>query len=121
MTLAQLHRDPDLPRLALTLALVLLVQALLPLQSHTRMTAGADGIARQVCTLGGAPPDDPGHPGRDTPAMLFSQLAAELLPGTAGVAAPTLLAEVAVRAPAPVPATGQTPPPRTRIRAPPSA
>ncbi|MFM1892227.1 MAG: hypothetical protein RLZ44_1304 [Pseudomonadota bacterium] len=79
--LARLHHNPDLPRLAAVLVLVVLAQVLLPLQSHTRVVRTTDGIARQICTWDGTRTTDPERSERDSPAMLFSQLAAELLPG----------------------------------------
>lgn len=120
VTLSRLRRDPDLPRLALVLALVLLVQALLPLQTHTIVVRTATGVAVQVCTLHGVPVPDQTPPARDPAAMLFSQLAAELLPGALPVTPAAHWVDLTPRHDDAIPFVSDPGPLHARIRAPPA-
>jgi hypothetical protein len=75
-------------RLAKTLALLLLVQLMLPLQAHSRLVRSASGMTVLVCTLQG-PRDmrldlSGHHPGSTPPhasaAMAFSKLLNNISP-----------------------------------------
>ena len=82
--LNRFRSEPDLPRLAATLALVVLAQVLLPTQAHSRMAQTIDGRAFEVCTWGGGTADlgDDEQPKRASAALWFSQLAGDLTAGS---------------------------------------
>ena len=109
-----------------SLVLVLCVQTLIPIQSHTRWAQTPDGRLVEVCTLQGGVVVDAatGAPVADlldtrTAAMDFSQLMTAAVSGTVSVQ-PAWLALVTVEHPpavlgAPIQRSAQ----HTRIRAPP--
>lgn len=113
------------------LSLLLLTQAMIPLQSHTRLAVDDQGMVVEICTLQGVkqqslrlhPGDAPDSEDTDSqasPAMAFSQLMAEALLALDMVQPAWLALQVS-----------ELPPPKTRsphrrphrlatIRAPPS-
>jgi hypothetical protein len=111
------------------MALLLFVQALIPIQSHTRWAVADDGRVLELCTLHGTVlvDADTGQPLAEqeqdqsrSPAMAFSQLLASAVSGHAAVQ-PAWLALVAIESP---PAVIGVPTRRTlrlaHIRAPPA-
>jgi len=113
------------------LALVLLAQGLIPLQSHTRLAVNEAGIVVAVCTLEGVveqklqldidqqpTPVDPDSP--PNPAMLFSQLMAEALLAVDAVQPLWLALQVSEPAPAVIGTLVRRPHRLASIRAPPS-
>lgn len=88
-------RLPGVRPLAWLLSAVMLAQAFMPLQAHSRFVTGEDAQTVLICILDGyksisldqllhpdAPADDAGHNGDRSAAMLFSQLLAEGAVGT---------------------------------------
>lgn len=132
-TLSPLHRLRDRKRRSTVLwllAFVLLAHTFIPIQSHTRLVVDGDGIVVEMCTLQGTtlvelPIDGTQHaPSTDdsklSPAMAFSQLAAEALLGTPDTQ-PAWLSLVTREPPPAVIGTPTRRPLRSfRIRAPPS-
>lgn len=82
--------QPGQKTLAWVLSLLLLAQAVIPLQSHTRLAVDDQGMVVEVCTLLGPEqqalslrhaeaPDSDDTDSQASPAMAFSQLMAEAL------------------------------------------
>ena len=113
------------------LALVLLAQGLIPLQSHTRLAVDDAGIVVAVCTLEGVveqallpeldPQPAPAAPEFDpNPAMLFSQLMAEAMLVLDAIPPTWLSLQVSEPPPLVIGTPAGRPQRLTSIRAPPS-
>jgi len=114
--------------IASTLAMLMFVQLLLPIQTHARFERGASGFTVVVCTLQGTRDveiglDDPDGvvPGHDSAAMVFSDLLNHFTP-----IAPPIRPPVAVLQRIGIwqdgqPTPAHLPPPRASSRGPPLA
>jgi hypothetical protein len=118
------------------IAIALIAQAMIPLQSHTRLAVDERGMVIEVCTLEGivektvsaadGTPELTEHDtdfdsGADTtPAMLFSQLMAEALLALDAVQPAWLALQVSEQPPAVIGTVTGHPLRRASIRAPPS-
>jgi hypothetical protein len=123
-----LGRRPLLPWL---LGVLFLAQALIPLQSHTRLEVNDQGIVVEVCTLDGvtsvvlhlndqSPRQDGGDDEQRSPAMAFSQLMAEALLDLAAVQPTYISLAASIQPPAVIGTPSFSDSRLTSIRAPPS-
>lgn len=114
-----------------TLALMLVAQALFPIQSHTRWAVTEDGRVVELCTLQGTvvvtltrdgelPAESPAQQDDRTAAMAFSQLLAEAHTGMAHVQPAWLTLQTVEPPPAVIGAPVQRALRQAPIRAPPS-
>ena len=118
------------------IAITLIAQAFIPLQSHTRLAVDEHGMVIAICTLDGMVEmtlsTEPGAPGLDdpdsahdtdadpTPAMTFSQLMAEALLALEASQPSWLALQVSEHAPASIGSPFRRPDRLASIRAPPS-
>jgi len=117
-------------------SLVLIAQAMIPLQSHTRLAVDESGMVVEICTLDGVVektvstqsgiptlidhPSDPDSDTDPTPAMTFSQLMAEALLALDAAQPSWLALQVSEPAPAVIGTLVRRPHRLASIRAPPS-
>lgn len=108
------------------MTMLMLAQALFPIQSHTRWALADDGQVIEICTLHGSVSVDPssGEPTQQdddrTAAMSFSMLMAEALSGHFEVQPAWLALLSTPVAPAVIGKAAQSAPRHAPIRAPPS-
>lgn len=117
--LSRLRYDPELPRLAVAVAIILLAQALVTPQTHTYVEKTLDGFALVLCTWDTNTDSVDDAATSHSPALIFSSLTAELIgnvqPSLIELSAP----RIALHHPTPTTRTDQPTQIHAFIRAPP--